>query len=251
MSDPGGIYKAMCDAMADITSIAKDRTNVQQNFKFRGIDDVYNELHTILAKHRIFTLPEVLEDRTEERQTKSGGNLIYRVLKIKHHFCHEDGSSVSSTVIGEGMDSGDKASNKAMAIGHKYSLFQAFLIPTEEEKDPDAQTHEVKSKPKESEKKPEPSDATKLPEALDDLRRDMSIMLLKMCGTEKAAQDKLQELTTWVDKEGKTVPGTRDPFNLKKEKNIQITHGKVKKLYNAWIEATIVREEGDADNEPA
>ena len=40
------------------------------------------------------------------------------------------------------MDSGDKASNKAMAIAFKYACFQVFCIPTEEMKDPDAETPE-------------------------------------------------------------------------------------------------------------
>jgi ribosomal 50S subunit-associated protein YjgA (DUF615 family) len=56
------------------------------------------------------------------------------------------------------MDSGDKASNKAMAVGHKYALLQLFAIPTEEQKDPEYDSHDVKpatgkpveqSKPKE------------------------------------------------------------------------------------------------------
>lgn len=140
------IYSAMCAAMSDVPAIMKNRNNAQQGFKFRGIDDVYNELHDILAKHKIFTVPEVLAERTEERQTKSGGNLIYRVLTIKYTFYTDDGSCITTTVIGEGMDSGDKAANKAMAIAHKYALFQAFLIPTDDPKDPDAETHEVKPK---------------------------------------------------------------------------------------------------------
>ena len=41
------------------------------------------------------------------------------------------------------MDSGDKASNKAMAIAHKYALLQLLAIPTEDAKDPDAETHHV------------------------------------------------------------------------------------------------------------
>ena len=39
------------------------------------------------------------------------------------------------------MDSGDKATNKAMAIAFKYACFQVFCIPTEEMKDPDAESH--------------------------------------------------------------------------------------------------------------
>lgn len=44
------------------------------------------------------------------------------------------------------MDSGDKATNKAMAIAFKYACFQIFCIPTEEMKDPDAECHDVQPK---------------------------------------------------------------------------------------------------------
>ena len=64
------------------------------------------------------------------------------MLKVRYTFYAEDGTSVSAVVIGEGMDSGDKASNKAMAIAMKYAFFQVFCIPTEEMKDPDAETPE-------------------------------------------------------------------------------------------------------------
>ena len=40
-------------------------------------------------------------------------------------------------VIGEGMDSGDKASNKAMSVAHKYAIMQLLSIPTEDAKDPE------------------------------------------------------------------------------------------------------------------
>ena len=49
-------------------------------------------------------------------------------------------------MIGEGMDSGDKASNKALAVAFKYACFQVFCIPTEEMKDPDAECHETAPK---------------------------------------------------------------------------------------------------------
>ena len=49
------------------------------------------------------------------------------------------------------MDSGDKATNKAMSIAFKYACFQVFCIPTEEMIDPDAECHEVA--PKESDSK--------------------------------------------------------------------------------------------------
>ncbi len=61
---------------------------------------------------------------------------------MKFRFCADDGSSIEAVTIGEGMDSGDKATNKAMAVAFKYACFQVFCIPTEEMKDPDADTPE-------------------------------------------------------------------------------------------------------------
>jgi hypothetical protein len=134
------IFKQMIAIMNDVGAIEKKKKNGgggAYNFAFRGIDDVYNALHSVMAKHKVFSVPEVLEDKHEERKTKSGGYLIYRVLKIKYTFYAEDGSSVSATVIGEGMDSGDKASNKAMSIADKYCLIQAFKIPVADMDEPD------------------------------------------------------------------------------------------------------------------
>ena len=153
--EQGKIYPAMVNAMRDINAIAKGEKNQKQGWMFRGIDTIYNELHSILSKNGIFMLPEVISDESEERTTNSGTDLIYRKLRIKYHFVAEDGSEVIATVQGEGMDSGDKASNKAMAIGHKYALLQAFLIPTEEQKDPDYEAYEP-SKPKTPIRMPEP-----------------------------------------------------------------------------------------------
>ena len=140
------IYAAMVEIMRDVGAIAKDRKNATQGYTFQGIDDVYSALHDIMAKHGVFTLPEVISDRSEERATKSGGVLIYRILTIRYTFMALDGSIVQATVIGEGMDSGDKASNKAMSVAHKYALLQAFCIPTEELKDPENESHEVVAK---------------------------------------------------------------------------------------------------------
>ena len=66
--------------------------------------------------------------------------LIYSICRIKYTFYAEDGSFIEAVTVGEGMDSGDKATNKAMAIAFKYACFQVFCIPTEEMKDPDEET---------------------------------------------------------------------------------------------------------------
>jgi hypothetical protein len=134
------IYQAISDAMKDIEPIAKNHRNEQQKFQYRGVDDVMNELQPILIKHRIFVVPEVLEQKREERQTKSGTNLIYSIQKTAFHFTADDGSKVTAVIVGEGMDSGDKASNKALSTAFKYACLQMFCIPTYDTKDPDGET---------------------------------------------------------------------------------------------------------------
>ncbi len=134
------IYKKIIAIMNESISIGKEKYNSQQKFKYRGIDDVMNTFYPLLSKHGVFVVPEVLEQQREERESKSGGNLIYSILKIRYTFYAEDGSSITTVVIGEGMDSADKASNKAMAVAMKYAMFQVFCIPTEEMPDPDGET---------------------------------------------------------------------------------------------------------------
>ena len=138
MENAGKIYKQICSVMQEINAIGKDRRNQTQNFQYRGIDDVMNELHSVLAKCGVFVVPQVLDEARSTGKTKSGGDMFYTRLKIKFTFYAEDGSFIESVVIGEAMDTGDKASNKALSVGLKYALLQVFCIPTEDEKDPDA-----------------------------------------------------------------------------------------------------------------
>jgi len=142
------IFQKIPAIMADVGAIGKNRENDSQHYSFRGIDDVYNELHELLAKHKVFTVPEILTERHEERKSRSGSLLIYRIFSIRYTFYAEDGSSVAAVVVGEGMDSGDKAGNKAMSVAHKYALLQVFCIPTDDPKDPENDSPQVNGEPK-------------------------------------------------------------------------------------------------------
>jgi len=160
------IYQTICAVMNDIGAVSKDKRNTQGNgFMYRGIDDVMNALNPAMVKHKLFVVPEILEQTREDRTSQKGNCLIYSLCKIKYTFYAEDGSNVESTVIGEAMDSGDKATNKSMSIAFKYACFQVFCIPTEEMADPDAETHELAGKGKDTKSKQnttnKPSDAAK------------------------------------------------------------------------------------------
>ncbi len=136
------IYESISKCMEEIGAVSKDAVNKQQGFKYRGIDAVMNAINPALVKNHVFIVPEVLEQQRQERTTKNGSVLIYSICRIKYTFFAEDGSCIEAVTVGEGMDSGDKATNKAMAIAFKYACFQVFCIPTEEMKDPDEETPE-------------------------------------------------------------------------------------------------------------
>ena len=124
--------------------ISKDRKNVQQGYSFRGIDDVYNALAPLLAKNGLCILPRMISRNCEERQTQKGGTLFYVTVEAEFDFvCADDGSKHTVKTFGEAMDSGDKATNKAMSAAYKYAAFQAFAIPTEGDNDADAHTPPV------------------------------------------------------------------------------------------------------------
>lgn len=146
MADKMNIFESINKVMDEIGAIGKNTKNAQQGFMYRGIDAVMNALNPALVKYKVFVVPEVLEQTREERMSAKNNTLLYSIIKVKYTFYAEDGSSVSAVVIGEGMDSGDKATNKAMSIAFKYACFQVFCIPTEEMVDPDAECHEVKAK---------------------------------------------------------------------------------------------------------
>lgn len=140
------VYQKIAAITAELSKIgiSKDSKNASQGYKFRGIDQVYGALSPLLAKHGLCILPRVKEREVIERQNKSGTALFYVTLTVEFDFvAAEDGSKHTVITVGEAMDSGDKASNKAMSAAYKYAAFQTFCIPTEGDNDADGTTHEV------------------------------------------------------------------------------------------------------------
>jgi hypothetical protein len=140
------VYQAINEVATELAQmgIAKNSKNQMQGFNFRGIDAVYNALAPLLAKHKLAILPRCTERICVERTNAKGTALFYVTIKADFDFVGIDGSIHTVSTYGEAMDSGDKATNKAMSAAYKYAAFQAFCIPTEETAiDADSETHEV------------------------------------------------------------------------------------------------------------
>jgi len=128
----GKIYAAICGVMEDVGAVKKTDRNEFDKYMYRGIDAVMNALQPAMIKHHIFVIPEVIDQKREDRVSKKGDPMIYSVTTVKYRFTADDGSYVTAVVIGEAMDRGDKSMNKAMSAAFKYACFQTFCIPTEE-----------------------------------------------------------------------------------------------------------------------
>jgi hypothetical protein len=144
------VYKAIACVQGELSKsgISKERTNSAPgaNYKFRGIDDVYNALSPLLAKHGLCILPRMLSREVVERTSGKGTALFYVTVEAEFDFvAASDGSKHTVRTFGEAFDTGDKATNKAMSAAYKYAAFQAFAIPTEGDNDADATTHDVRA----------------------------------------------------------------------------------------------------------
>lgn len=140
------VYKAICRVSAALAEegIAKSRNNAGQGFKFRGIDEILNTLAPILSKNELVIIPRVINSEKSEKASKNGGTLFYVSLRMEFDLISaKDGSKHTATTEGEAMDTGDKATNKAMSIAYKYMAILTFCIPTEGENDPDFHSYEV------------------------------------------------------------------------------------------------------------
>jgi len=118
------IHIRMAAAFANIRGVSKDGWNTGQKFHFRSIDDVAAAVKTTLENEKIYVVPnyEILQ------MIDTGGKGIHIFVRGEFKFYADDGSFVTATAIGEGRDSYDKATNKAMSAAFKYALLQTFCI---------------------------------------------------------------------------------------------------------------------------
>jgi len=142
------IYKKMSEVMKEVGFVAKAQTNTAQGFKFRGIDQFVNALYPALTKHGVFMTPRATSFTQELKDvTRSNGKAgvdKHVAIQMEYDFFAEDGSKVTvGPVPAEGLDSGDKATNKALSAALKYALIQTFSIPTVDMAEADLETPEI------------------------------------------------------------------------------------------------------------
>lgn len=127
------VHQAIGQIITKMEGIGKNQRNKEQGYNFRGIDDVLKVLHPLLGEHGVFFAPDVIEREVEERTSKSGTKGTCTYLHVRYTVFGPDGDSFELSTWGEGLDYGDKATNKAMTAAFKYALFEVFAVSDPEE----------------------------------------------------------------------------------------------------------------------
>ena len=139
------IAQALNEVMKAVGGIAKKDRNQAQGFNFRGIDSVVNAVSPQLQKFGVVVVPSVEDysyDTVEIGRNRTAMGHVK--VKVTYTFIGANGDAIKTTVVGEAMDSGDKATAKAMSVAFRTALLQALCLPTDEP-DPDATSYERSS----------------------------------------------------------------------------------------------------------
>lgn len=119
----------------EMGGIAKTRdtnsSNSKFNYKFRGIEDMYNVISPLMVEHNVVLTPFLEKCKTIKTVSKSG-DIAYKTIVVMRYLLISivDGSSVETCFLGEANDSGDKSSIKAQSAAQKSFYIQTFNIPT-------------------------------------------------------------------------------------------------------------------------
>lgn len=126
--------------------VGKKNWNDQQKFWFRGIDDILSTLSPVLSKTGLMILPTVKSIESTEfvsgnqKQTKFNRVVVTVEYSITSNETEPMGGTYTVVFAGEAMDTGDKATAKALSMAYKQMAIQTFCIPVVGEDDADAES---------------------------------------------------------------------------------------------------------------
>jgi hypothetical protein len=176
------IHQAISHIMSAIGGVGKTRVNKQQSYNYRGIADIYLACQPLMAQFGVHVIPhQVLSHDITTHESHKGGALFRVAMRVQFRAYAEDGSFVQGETVGEAMDSGDKATNKAMSSAMKYFLVQLFALPEQDPTlDTESDSPEVRPRgaqePKTPAPKPEPTPLLATPAEIEDLGRRVAAL---------------------------------------------------------------------------
>jgi len=130
------LVQHMAEIMAIVGYVQKDATNDFQHYTYASAQAVFDKVRKELSERGIAVCGDV-----ELVASEIVGGKEKHLVVAKHTLTFTDGTdSLSVSALGEGIDSGDKASMKGNTAGVKYCLAKAFLISWGDDPEADRST---------------------------------------------------------------------------------------------------------------
>ncbi|MCX4824218.1 ERF family protein [Streptomyces sp. NBC_01142] len=141
-TDAPRVFAAINDVMRDAMPVGKNQRNEQQNYAFRGIDDVMSAMAGPMRAHGVFILPTIAE-HTQQRD----GKMTRTLITMRYRVYGPAGDCLVAEVPGEAFDYADKSMNKAQSAALKYLLFTLFMLPVDGRSIDDGDRHHPEPTP--------------------------------------------------------------------------------------------------------
>lgn len=128
---PKSLIKKLASVMGLIERVPKRGRNQTHAYDYATEADIVGEVRKAMASQALLMVPTVVGVKWDAKTTKSGAEMKICTLRVRFTlFDGESGESLSFEVFGQGEDTGDKSTYKAMTGATKYALLKLFLIPT-------------------------------------------------------------------------------------------------------------------------
>jgi len=140
---PVGLIKKLASIRRELKNIEKKGRNTHQNYDYLRAEDIAGEIgdrlaavNVILSRENLAFAASTIEATNSRGEVRTDARII---VTLDYVFCDGDsGERLSVASIGEGRDSGDKASAKAMTNALKYALSQPLMMRVGDDPEADA-----------------------------------------------------------------------------------------------------------------
>lgn len=150
------IYERLSLITAEIGVVEKNlKVQVNKNSSYKAVSerDVLDAVKPIEQKYRVYSYPasrqivdrDILTKESEYQGTVTRTNTLFMRVETVYRFVNIDNPTefIETTVYGDGLDTGDKATGKAMTYADKYALMKAYKLSTGDDPDKEASPENV------------------------------------------------------------------------------------------------------------
>ena len=163
------IYKKMMAITSELSNVKKNLTvSTGGNNSYKAVSerDVLDAVKPLEARYGIYSYPferkiienEMVTLKSTYKEKTTEKNQYRLRIQVTYRFINTDNPSewIDITSYGDGIDSGDKATGKAMTYGDKYALMKAYKISTGDDPDQEASPESGYERAKDPKKEAKP-----------------------------------------------------------------------------------------------